>query len=334
MNSTEKVVIAGTPVEPGTATTVTIPIPQLYTHTPLEMPVHVIRGKRPGPRLFVCAAIHGDELNGVEIIRRLIHKTNNTRLRGTLIAIPIVNIYGVIQHSRYLPDRRDLNRSFPGTEKGSLASRLANLLIKECVENSTHAIDLHTGAIHRSNIPQVRGDLKNPETVKMAEAFGAPVIIDSKIRDGSLRAAADDLGIPIIIYEAGEALRFEERSIRAGVTGIKNVMRTLGMLSRVKSSREPIKPLVVSSSSWSRAPISGIFHTKIKLGEIINSNDSLGSIADPFGETEIEIQSKHTGMVIGRTYLPLVNEGDAVVHIAQTDAVEAAADTFADFVER
>lgn len=334
MKPSEKLVIAGIPVEPGTASTITIPIPQLYTHTPMEMPVHVIRGKRPGPRLFVCAAIHGDELNGVEIIRRLIHKTNNTRLRGTLIAIPIVNIYGVIQHSRYLPDRRDLNRSFPGTEKGSLAGRLANLLIKECVENSTHAIDLHTGAIHRSNIPQVRGDLKNPETVKMAEAFGAPVIIDSKVRDGSLRAAADELGIPIIIYEAGEALRFEERSIRAGVAGIKNVMRTLGMLNRVKSNREPIKPLVVSSSSWNRAPISGIFHTKIKLGEIVNLDDSLGSIADPFGETEIEIQSKHTGMVIGRTYLPLVNEGDAVVHIAQTDAVEAAADTFADFIER
>jgi predicted deacylase len=333
MKQPDPLVIAGTPVEPGSTTTITVPIPQLYTHTPMEMPVHVIRGKRPGPRLFVCAAIHGDELNGVEIIRRLIHKSRFRNLRGTLIAIPIVNVYGVIHHSRYLPDRRDLNRSFPGTDKGSLASRLANLLIRECVENSTHAIDLHTGAIHRSNLPQIRGDLDSPETVRMAEAFGAPVVIDSRIRDGSLRAAADELGIPIVIYEAGEALRFDEQSIVAGVRGIRNVMRELGMLAAARSRKTAIRPLAVSASSWSRAPISGIFHTRIRLGEIVDYEGLLGSIADPFGETEVEIRSKHRGMVIGRTHLPLVNEGDAVIHIARTDAVEEAADAFADFIE-
>lgn len=334
MKSDDVLTIAGERIKQGTATTITIPIPQLYTHTPMEMPVHVYSGKKPGPRLFICAAIHGDELNGVEIIRRLIEKTNLTNLRGTLIAIPIVNIYGVIHHSRYLPDRRDLNRSFPGTEGGSLAGRLANILITECVAQSTHAIDLHTGAIHRSNIPQIRGDLQNSETLKMATAFAAPVVIDSKIRDGSLRAAADDLGIPIIIYEAGEALRFEERSIRAGVNGIRNVMRKLGMLSQAKTKSKLIKPLLVESSSWVRAPISGIFHTRIKLGHIVNKGDLLGSIADPFGETEISFKSKYTGMVIGRTYLPLVNEGDAVIHIAQTEAVDAAADTVAEFNEQ
>jgi predicted deacylase len=205
--------------------------------------------------------------------------------------------------------------------------------MKECVENATHAIDLHTGAIHRSNMPQIRCDMNKPETARMAESFGAPVIIDSKIRDGSLRQAADDLDIPIIIYEAGEALRFDERSIQAGVAGIRSVMRELDMLGQVRTKKKPIESLVVSSSAWTRAPISGIFHTRIRLGEIVEHDDLLGSIADPFGETEVEIFSRHKGMVIGRTYLPLVNEGDAVIHIAQTDAIEEAADTFAEFID-
>ena len=320
-----RVVIAGTKIEAGSFQTLTIPIPQLYTHTPMEMPVHVLRGKKEGPTLFVCAAVHGDELNGVEIIRRLVQKLNFKNIHGTLIAIPIVNVYGVLNHSRYLPDRRDLNRSFPGTEKGSLASRLANLLLTECIEKSTHAIDLHTGALHRSNIPQIRGDLNNPQTMQMAEAFGVPVVINSKIRDGSLRDAADELGIPTIVYEAGEALRFDEAAIKAGVRGIRRVMQKLAMLTTSPKSTSRIEPLVVNSSSWARAPISGIFHSLTKLGQIVSRGERIGIIADPFGATEVDIEAAYTGMVIGRTFLPLVNEGDAVIHIGETeDVVEAA----------
>lgn len=321
----ETVVIAGEEINPGSFRTITIPIPQLYTHTPMEMPVHVIRGKKDGPKLFVCAAIHGDELNGVEIIRRLIQKISYSRLRGTLIAIPIVNVYGVLNHSRYLPDRRDLNRSFPGTEKGSLASRLANLLLTECIENSTHAIDLHTGALHRSNMPQIRGDLTNPQTMEMARAFGAPVVIDAKIRDGSLRDAAHELGIPIIIYEAGEALRLDERAIRAGIAGIRSVMRMLGMLTTKTTGKSAVDPLVVNQSAWVRAPISGLFHSRTQLGQTVSQGDLIGTIADPFGETEFDVIANHSGMVIGRTFLPLVNEGDAVVHIGHTDDLQEAA---------
>ncbi len=327
----ERPVIAGTEIKPGSFQTLTIPIPQLYTHTPMEMPVHVLSGNKKGPTLFVCAAVHGDELNGVEIIRRLVQKLNFKNIHGTLIAIPIVNVYGVLNHSRYLPDRRDLNRSFPGTEKGSLASRLANLLLTECIENSTHAIDLHTGARHRSNIPQIRGDLNNPDTMEMAAAFGVPVVINSKIRDGSLRDAADDLGIPTIVYEAGEALRFDEAAIKAGVRGIRRVMQKLGMLSTKQKQSPVIEPLVVNSSSWVRAPISGIFHSLTKLGQIVSRGERIGIIADPFGETEVDIEAAHTGMVIGRTFLPLVNEGDAVIHVGETEDVEEAAQAVKSF---
>lgn len=292
----------------------------------MQMPVHVVHGKQKGPCLFICAAIHGDELNGVEIIRRLMQQSDLQRIRGTLIAIPIVNVYGVIHHSRYLPDRRDLNRSFPGFEKGSLASRLAHLLLKDIVTHATHAIDLHTGALHRSNLPQIRADLDDENTRMMADAFGVPVVINSKLLDGSLRAAASGLGIPIMIYEAGEALRLDEFCIRIGLRGIKNVLRALGMLPALKSRRIKKKSFIAQSSTWVRAPISGILLNNTKLGTIINQDDVLGYVADPFGETKTAITATIRGIVIGRTHLPLVNEGDAVIHIARFDNASAVAD--------
>lgn len=304
--------------------TLNLPIPQLYTHTPMEMPIHVIRGKRDGPCLFVCAAIHGDELNGVEVIRRLMNQRNLNKIHGTLIAIPIVNVYGVIHHSRYLPDRRDLNRTFPGSERGSLAGRLADLLMTEIVAKATHVIDLHTGAVHRSNMPQVRANLDDAQTKALATAFSAPLVIHSKIRDGSLRAAVADMGIPIIIYEAGEALRFDEVSIRTGLRGINNVMRSLGMLSQRREREKSNKSLVARSSAWVRAPISGILLNKTKLGSSVSRGDILGTVADPFGQTETEIKASTSGVVIGRTYLPLVNEGDAVINIARFDDLSTA----------
>ncbi len=323
--------IAGEIIKPGSRVTLELPIPQLYTHTPMQMPVHVVCGKHDGPSLFVCAAIHGDELNGVEIIRRLMNQTRLKRIRGTLIAIPIVNVYGVIHHSRYLPDRRDLNRSFPGSDKGSLASRLAHLFMTEVIANATHAIDLHTGALHRSNVPQIRADLSDKNTRVLARAFGVPVIINSKLRDGSLRAAACDLGIPIMIYEAGEALRFDEVSIRAGLRGINNVMCALGMLPTKHRHKSVKKQFTAQSSTWIRAPISGVLLNTTKLGSTVTEGDVLGAVADPFGQTQTEIKASTSGVVIGRTHLPLVNEGDAVVHIARFDDVSAVAnhvDTF------
>jgi predicted deacylase len=278
-------VIQGRAIDPGSRVTLELPLAQLYTHTPLTLPVHVMRGRRNGPRLFVCAAIHGDELNGVEVIRRVLCHTSLKRLRGTLLAVPIVNVYGIIQHSRYLPDRRDLNRAFPGLEGGSLAARLAHLFMTEIVEKSTHGVDLHTGAIHRSNLPQIRANMDDEGTARLARAFGVPVVINSNIRDGSLREAAAARGVHMLVYEAGEALRFDEISIRAGVRGITNVMRALGMLvgRRRPNTREPY---VARTSAWVRAPVSGILRAVVGLGARIRRNDVMGYIADPFGEVE------------------------------------------------
>ncbi len=324
--------IDGDTFTPGTRTTIELPVGRLYTHTPMTMPVHVIKGKKTGPRLFISAAIHGDEINGVEIIRRLLKLPALKRLRGTIIAVPIVNVHGLINHSRYLPDRRDLNRSFPGTETGSLAARLAYLFMNEIVSQSTHGIDLHTGAIHRDNLPQIRANLDDEETNKLAIAFDVPVIISSNLRDGSLREAAAEYGIPMLLYEAGEALRFDEVSIRAGVKGIINVMRTLEMLppSRSKSKKQT-EPVVARSSSWVRASDSGILRTMVPLGSRVKKNTLLGVVTDPFGETESSVISTFSGIVIGRTNLPLVNEGDALYHIARFEdiqEIEAKVDEF------
>lgn len=310
---------AGHHIAPGTRQTIDLPIPQLYTHTPMEMPVHVIHGKKAGHCLVVCAAVHGDEINGIEIIRRLVNQSSLKRLRGTLIAIPVVNVYGMIQGSRYLPDRRDLNRSFPGSEKGSLASRIADLFMTEVVSRATCVIDLHTGAVHRSNLPQIRGDLNDPETRELARTFGVPVMIQSRIRQGTLRESVSAQGIPIIVYEAGEALRLDELSIRVGVRGINHVMSGLKMLPPRKATRKIFKPYIAQSSSWVRAPISGIMLNNTKLGVSVKKGDPLGSMADPFGPKRAEILASHSGVVIGRTHLPLVNEGDALIHIARID---------------
>ncbi|MEX2468605.1 MAG: succinylglutamate desuccinylase/aspartoacylase family protein, partial [Pseudohongiellaceae bacterium] len=242
----------------GQRATIELPLPSLYTHTQLEMPVQVLRGKKSGPTLFLSAAIHGDEINGVEIIRRVLNQKALARLRGTLIAVPVVNIFGFLYQSRYLPDRRDLNRSFPGSEGGSLAARIAHLFLNDIVAHCTHGIDLHTAAIHRENFPHIRAVLDDEETKRMAAAFASPVILNSEIIDGSLRKAVEARGVNIIVYEAGEALRFNEFAIRAGVRGVISVMREIGMLPPSKTLKKKPFTEAASESMWIRSPQSGI----------------------------------------------------------------------------
>jgi len=309
--------IAGTEIKPGERITLEFPVPSLYTHTQLEMPVQIIRGKKAGPTLFVSAAIHGDEINGVEIIRRVLNQKALSRLQGTLIAIPVVNIFGFINQSRYLPDRRDLNRSFPGSESGSLAARIAHIFLNDVVSHCTHGIDLHTAAIHRENFPHIRAVLDDEETERMATAFASPVILASEIIDGSLRKAVEEKGINIIVYEAGEALRFNEIAIRAGVRGVMNVMRELGMLPPPKAKRKKPFTEVAMSSTWVRAPQSGIVRLIKPLGSWVKENEVLGVVADPFGDDEEQALAPFDGVVIGKTNLPLVNEGEALFHIAK-----------------
>lgn len=314
--------IAGVTIKPGEHKLIELPSASLYAQAPINIPVHVFHGKKQGPRIFISAAIHGDEINGVEIIRRLILNSNLRHIRGTLIAIPVANVHGFITLSRYLPDRRDLNRSFPGSKTGSLAARVANLYLEEIIQRCTHGIDLHTGNIHSDNLPHLRTNVDVPGTVKMARAFNVPVIVDAKIRDGSLRQAAAELNIPIIVYEAGEALRFNELAIRIGLKGVLNVLRSMHMIPPAKSHIKKIKPMISFYSTWARSPKSGIFHPLRVLGTDVEEGEKLGVISDPFIKKDYEIFSPVKGIIIGRNTLPLVNEGDALIHVAKLKGTE------------
>lgn len=314
-------VLDGKSVEPGERKTVEIHLSRLADHTEMTLTAQVIHGKKDGPVMFVSAAIHGDEIIGVEIIRRISSLKTIKRLKGTLILVPIVNAYGFIGLSRYLPDRRDLNRVFPGNENGSLASQLAHKFMSEIVTPAQYGIDLHSGAVHRENLHQIRADLEDPEVLELAEAFGAAIMLNSNLRDGSLRASAKDAGCKILLFEAGEALRFNEVAIVSGVKGILSVMRTIGMLPPTKSGKRKRDPLRADSSHWLRAPIGGIMRTRKKLGDRVRKGETLAIVSDPLGKAEEAIVARTSGIVIGRTNLPVVNRGDGVYHVARVAAL-------------
>lgn len=314
--------IGGQEIAPGDTRTVQIHVANLYTNTPVTLPVRVLRGRRPGPVMFVSAALHGDEIIGVEIIRRLLLSPILKRMAGTLLAVPVVNTLAFLQHSRYLPDRRDLNRSFPGSESGSLAARIAHLFLREIVGRAQYGIDLHTGAQHRPNLPQIRADLDNPEVLRLARAFGAPLLLNSEPTRGTLREYTTAQGIPVLLYESSEALRYDEVCIRIGVRGVINVMHALGMLPGAarKLGHEPIH---ARSSTWVRAPSSGVLRAEVGLGDPVSKGELLGVVGDPLGEVDTPVVCTADGVVIGRIILPLVHEGDALFHVARVDAAGA-----------
>ena len=301
----------------GSRETIDIPVSVLSDHTPISMSVHVIHGRQPGPTLFVSAATHGDEVIGVEVVRRLLQSAKIKNIKGTLLAIPIVNAYGFMNHSRYLPDRRDLNRSFPGSPSGSLAARLAHIFMSEIVARSDVGIDLHSAAIHRTNLPQIRVTPNMPKSKELARVFGAPLTLTSPVRDKSLRASAQASGVDVLVYEAGEGLRFDEFSVRAGVSGTLRVMRHLKMIPKTAISKSSVQSISSGSSFWTRASIGGLLRTHKTIGEEVKSGDLLGVISDPFGDKDTEILAEQEGLVMGRTNLPVVNEGDALFHIAK-----------------
>ncbi len=324
-------------IAPGARATIDLPVSVLSDHTPVSLSVHVVHGRRPGPTMFVSAAVHGDEVIGVEIVRRLLRAPNLDGMRGTLLAIPIVNSFGFLSHSRYLPDRRDLNRSFPGSPQGSLAARLAHLFLNEIVARSNVGIDLHSAAIHRANLPQIRVTPDRPGPMALAEVFGAPLIVTSKIRDGSLRQAAGERDVDMLLYEAGEGLRFDEYAVRTGVSGILRVMRHLDMISAKGVARPKRIPIRSTSSFWLRAPAGGLLRTFKTIGEEVDDGALLGVISDPFGETETEVVLEGRGLLIGRTNLPIVNEGDALFHVANVrhgDDAAATIDSLASQLEQ
>lgn len=329
--SSDKFILGDIEVKKGSKVTINLDLPKLYS-TPTKLPVRVIRGKRNGPVVFISAAVHGDELNGIEIIRRLRKLRILNGLKGTLILVPIVNIYGIMTLSRYLPDRRDLNRSFPGSSKGSLGSRIAKVFFDEIVSKCDFGIDLHTGAIHKSNLPQIRTNIKNEQNLALAKAFEAPVVLHSELRDGSLRACALENEIPVLLYEAGEALRFDEKSIRIGVKGIINVLRELEMLPK-KIKRAYRTPVISKYSTWIRSNGSGIIRTIKALGDTVKENEIIAYIDEPLEDESLEIRASFDGVIIGKSQIPLVQEGDAIFHIAKLKDIEVAENKIEYFVE-
>lgn len=312
----EAFAINGQHVAAGGRAVVHLPVSVLSDHTPVSLSVEVIHGRAPGPTVFVSAAVHGDEVAGVEIARRLLQAPALRRLRGTLLVVPIVNSYGFLSRSRYMPDRRDLNRSFPGNAGGSLASRLAHLFLTEVVGRCELGIDLHSAAIHRTNLPQIRVSPGAPQALALAQVFGAPVILTSPQRPGSLRAEARARGVEMLLYEAGEGLRFDEGAVRTGVAGILRVLRHKRMIAGAERAARPL-PILCSSSSWLRAPAGGLLRTFRADGDRVQAGDLMAAVTDPFGRSEAELRAPGPGIVVGRAILPVVNEGDAIYHLAR-----------------
>ena len=326
-------VLGGVEIRPGETKTVQLSAPRQLAHDSISMTVHVVHGKLEGPCLFVSAGIHGDEINGVEIVRRLLERRALKELRGTLLAVPVVNVHGFMNGKRYLPDRRDLNRSFPGLEKGSLAARLAHLFATEIVARSTHGIDLHTGSFGRSNLPQIRGDLDNEEVLYLAKRFRVPVVLHASGPNGTMHEVTRPRGIPLLVFEGGEALRMDEGAIKAGLRGVLEVLRTLEMLPPRKTPPAEFEPVVARARKWVRAPESGLFLTPIQLGDTVHEGDPLGRIVDPFSGDEEPVAAPATGVVVGLLKRPLVNEGDALLHLALSKKPERAAEVVDAFGE-
>lgn len=310
----EPITVGEVTVQPGRKVQIDLPFARVVTGATESLPVKVVNGRSAGPNIWLSAAIHGDELNGIQIIRQVLRDVDAKTLKGALIAVPIVNPLGFIAQSRYLPDRRDLNRSFPGSARGSTASRLAHLFMEQVVDHCSVGIDLHTATNHRINVPQIRANLDDPTTIDLATAFGAPFMIHARLRDGSLRQAAVERGKTMLLYEAGQAHRFDEDAIETGVNGVMRTLRAMGMiegrLPRAKATQH------IRRTRWMRARRGGIAEIEVALGERVEAGQIVASISDAFGMRPTHVKASETGWVIARSLRPLVNSGDSLVHIA------------------
>ncbi|MGD2043147.1 MAG: succinylglutamate desuccinylase/aspartoacylase family protein [Acidimicrobiia bacterium] len=310
----EPITVGDVTVKPGRKVQIELPFARVVTGATESLPVKVINGRSAGPNIWLSAAIHGDELNGIQIIRRVLGDLDAKTLRGAVIAVPIVNPLGFINQSRYLPDRRDLNRSFPGSARGSTASRLAHLFMEQVVDHCSVGIDLHTATNHRINLPQIRADLDDQATIDLARAFGAPFTIHARVRDGSLRQAAVERGKTMLLYEAGQAHRFDEDAIEIGINGVMRTLRAMGMIEGRLPRAKPTR--LIRRTRWMRARRGGIAEIDVALGERVQAGQVVASISDAFGMRPTQVKTSETGWVIARSLRPLVNSGDSLVHIA------------------
>jgi predicted deacylase len=312
--------IGGVAIPAGKRDKVALPISKLASGTQINLPVLVIHGSAPGPTVWLSAAVHGDELNGVDIIRRVLEQLDPKTLRGTVLAVPTVNVHGFVSGERYLPDRRDLNRSFPGSARGSLARRIAYLFMTEVVARCSAGIDLHTGSDGRTNLPQIRADLSCPETERLASAFGCALMLHSKPIEKTLRHAATKVGAKVLLFEGGEALRFDRFAIDAGTSGVLRVLSALDLIDPVV----PAEPTQYrgEDSQWVRARRSGLAQVDCGLGELVEKGQLLGRINDSLGKRLSQLKSPYEGIVVGLKIEPLVHRGDAIVHVAAATATQ------------
>lgn len=306
-------------VEPGQRAELELRAAQLPSGGWMSMPLIAINGAHDGPTMWLTAAIHGDEVNGVEIIHQVLDVIDPAELRGVLLACPVVNVPGFAVGDRYFPDRRDLNRSFPGSARGSLTSRFAQVLMRDVIGAGDVGIDLHTGSDHRTNLPQIRADLDDPHTCELADVFGAPLALHSRVRDGSLREAAVRRGITTLLYEGGQAWRFDEDAIRVGVEGVLRVMNRVGLRPDV-TARPAGHTRLFRKSRWVRAPRSGVTRMLVDLGDIVEPRQPLAEVADAYGGERRVIRAREASIVIARLEQPVVHRGDALVHLAPLES--------------
>jgi hypothetical protein len=306
--------VDGKSVKRGERAVINLNIARLPSGTRIDLPIYVFRSKNPGPIVLLSAGLHGDEVNGIEIIRQLIAtKTFDDLQCGSVIAIPIMNIFGFLNFSREVPDGKDVNRSFPGNKNGSLASRVAYSLTNVVLKEIDFGIDFHTGGASRYNFPQVRFAAVDQKSAELAKAFNAPISLVSGLIDKSIRKQAYSLGKPLIVYEGGETLRFDEEVIAEGIEGAKRVLCHLKMLDLTGLSQN--KTHFCSSSSWVRAKKAGLFTSIAKSGQLVKKNEVIGKITDPFGQFEMMVKATYTGILIGHNNMPVVHQGDALFHI-------------------
>ncbi|WP_242083983.1 succinylglutamate desuccinylase/aspartoacylase family protein [Aestuariivivens sediminis] len=309
-------VILNQTIKPGESREVNFSVANLHTSSPVNVPVIIERSKKPGPTVLFTAGVHGDEVNGVEIIRQLIAKGINKPKTGTVICMPVINIFGFINLKREFPDGRDLNRIFPGSPSGSLASRVAYKLVKEIVPHADLIIDFHTGGSGRFNAPQLRYSKDNKNLDLLAKVFGPPFVLYSKNLSKSFRTTCNKLGKPLLLFEGGKSFHIDETVTNSGVNGCKRILKHLGMLKTVFKSTKPKKECIfITDSKWQRAKYSGMFKAVVPVGSLVKKEDIIGNITDPYGKFNYFVRASNSGYIINVNELPIVYQGDALFHI-------------------
>ncbi|TRX02217.1 succinylglutamate desuccinylase/aspartoacylase family protein [Flavobacterium gawalongense] len=319
-NNTTPIVLFGESIIPGESKTINVEIARLHTTTKLNIPIIVRRSKIDGPVVLFSAGIHGDEINGVEIVRQLIHKKINKPKRGTIICIPIINVYGFVNKSREFPDGRDLNRVFPGSKTGSLASRFAFHILTEIMPIVQYAVDFHAGGASRFNAPQIRLTQNNRELKILADVFNAPFTLYSRNISGSFRSSSEKLNVKMLLFEGGKSLDINNAIADEGVNGVKRLLSHLDMLDpKHFVTKQKTPTIYIEKSGWIRAKCSGLLHDYDTIGKFVKKGTILATITDPFGKFERKVKAPNDGYVINANHSPIVYEGDAIYHMSNTN---------------